>query len=132
VGGSFGLTADEEVGLIQPATNGVAGDPNDMDDPYAVFIHGFNTAGGATANGVMFDWTVIDAEGNLAVDGPASATLGTTAPVNLEWTGLATGPGEKQVGAVSHSDAVGVQGLTIVKIENDAGAGYCDLVDCGP
>ena len=132
VGGSFGVTADEEVGLIQPATNGVAPDPNDADDPYAVFIHGFNTSGGATANGVMFDWTVIDAEGNLTADGPASATLGTTAPVDLEWTGLATGPGEKQVGAVSHSDAGGIQGLTIVKIENDEGAGYCDLVECAP
>ena len=51
VGGSFGLTADESVGLIQPVTNGVAADPSDPDDPYAVFIHGFNTAGGATANG---------------------------------------------------------------------------------
>ena len=130
VGGSGGLTADESVGLIQPATNGVAADPNDADDPYAVFIHGFNTVGGATANGFLFDWTVVDAEGNLTVTGPTSATLGATGTVNLTWTGLTTGPGEKQVGAVSHSDASGIRGLTIVNIENDAGAGYCDLAAC--
>ena len=130
VGGSFGLTADESVGLIQPATNGVAADPNDADDPYAVFIHGFNTVGGATANGFLFDWTVVDAEGNLTVTGPTSATLGATGTVNLTWTGLTTGPGEKQVGAVSHSDASGIRDLTIVNIENDAGAGYCDLAAC--
>ena len=84
VGGSFGLTADESVGLIQPATNGVAADPNDADDPYAVFIHGFNTVGGATANGFLFDWTVVDDEGNMTVTGPTSATLGATGTVNLD------------------------------------------------
>jgi hypothetical protein len=31
---------------------------------------------------------------------------------------------------VSHSDANGVIGLTIVNIENDDGAGFCDLVAC--
>ena len=119
--------------MIQPVTNGVAEDPNDADDPYAVFIHGFNTVGGATANGVLFDWTVVDAEGNLTVDRPGERDARRRRrTVNLEWTGLATGPGEKQVGAVSHSDATGIQGLTIVNIENDEGAGYCDLVDCGP
>ena len=130
VGGSFGLTADESVGVIQPATNGVAANPNDADDPYAVFIHGFDTVGGATANGFLFDWTVVDAEGNLTVTGPTSATLGATGTVNLTWTGLTTGPGEKQIGAVSHSDASGIRDLTIVNIENDAGAGYCDLAAC--
>ena len=64
--------------------------------------------------------------------GPTSATLGATETVDLTWTGLATGPGEKQVGAVSHSDASGMLGLTIVNIENDAGAGYCDLAGCAP
>jgi len=130
VGQSFNITSDEEVGLIQPATNGVAEDPNDADDPYAVFVHGFETQGGAIANGFLFDWTVVDSEGNMTVTGPASAVLGETGAVNLEWTGLLTGPGEKQVGAVSHSDANGIVGVTVVNIVNDEGSGYCDLAEC--
>jgi hypothetical protein len=126
VGQSFNVTSDEEVGLIQPVTNGVAA------DPYAVFVHGFATQGGAVANGIMFDWTVVDSEGNMTVSGPTSAVLGGTGTIDVAWTGLPTGAGEKQVGAVSHSDASGIQGLTIVNIENDAGLGYCDLVVCAP
>lgn len=131
VGQSFNdQTSDEEVGLIQPATNGVAENPDDADDPYVVIVHGYNTQGGAPANGFMFDWTVIDAEGNMTASGPTSAVRGGTGTVNLQWTGLPTGAGEKQVGAVSHSNANGIQGLTIVNIENDAGLGYCDLATC--
>jgi hypothetical protein len=68
----------------------------------------------------------------MTVSGPSSATPGATKPVDLQWTGLSTGPGAKQAGAVSHSDANGIIGLTIVNIKNDGGAGYCDLVDCAP
>ena len=38
-----------------------------------------------------------------------------------------TGIAEKQVGAVSHSDDAGIQGLTIVNIDNDGDAGYSDI-----
>ena len=130
VGQSFSPTSNEEVGLIMPATNGVAADPNDMDDPYVVFVHGFNTQGGALAKGVFFDWTVIGPEGNMTASGPASAVLGQSGTVNVEWNGLFTGVGEKQVGAVSHSDDAGIKGLTIVNIENDEGFGFCDFGLC--
>ena len=130
VGQSFNITSNEEVGLTMPATNGVAPDPNDMDDPYLVFVHGFNTQGGALAKGIMFDWTVIGPEGNMTASGPASAVLGQTGTVNVEWNSLFTGVGEKQVGAVSHSDSTGIKGLTIVNIENDAGMGFCDFGLC--
>jgi subtilisin family serine protease len=132
VGQSFNITSNEEVGITMPATNGVAADPNDMDDPYIVFAHGFNTQGGALAKGIMFDWTVIGPEGNMTASGPASATLGQTGTVNVEWTGLFTGVGEKQVGAVSHNDATGIKGLTVVNVENDSGSGLGDLCTAFP
>jgi len=123
---SLGATSDESVSVTLPVSDDA------IDDPYVVFVHGFNTAGGAPAQSILFDWTVIDDAGNMTVTGPSSATLGETATIDLQWTGLSTGPGAKQAGAVSHNDDNGIIGLTIVNIENDAGAGYCDLVDCGP
>jgi len=132
VGQSFNITSNEEVGITMPATNGVAPDPNDMDDPYLVFAHGFNTQGGALAKGIMFDWTVIGPEGNMTASGPASAVLGQTGTVNVDWAGLFTGPGEKQVGAVSHSDAVAINGLTVVNVQNDGDAGLDELCTAFP
>ncbi len=127
VGSSLTATANETVRIPSPLN-----DP-DIDDPYAVFVHGFSTVGGAVANGVFFDWTVEGATGNLTVD-PASvdASNGDTATVTATWTGLATGPAEKWFGAVTHSNDDGVQGITYVSVDNDEGAGYCDVVDCGP
>jgi hypothetical protein len=127
VGASLTGTSNERVRIPLPQS-----DPN-IDDPYAVFVHGYSTVGGAPANGVFFDWTVEGATGNLTVD-PASinASLGETATVNTAWTGLLEGPAEKWVGAVSHSSDAGIQDLTYISVDNDAGAGYCDLVACGP
>jgi hypothetical protein len=124
VGQSFNATSNEQVGVQFPLN-----DPA-IDDPYAVFVHGFNTEGGAPASGVFFDWTVEGPTGNLAVSGPSSASIGATGTINAEWAGLLSGPGEKQVGAVSHSDATAIQGLTILNIANDAGGGYCDFFGC--
>ncbi len=123
---SLGATSDERVSVTLPISDDA------IDDPYVLFVHGFNTAGGAPAQGFLFDWTVIDAEGNMTVSGPASAVIGQTASIDVEWAGLPTGPGEKQAGAVSHSDDSGIIGLTIVNIANDAGGGYCDLAECAP
>jgi subtilisin family serine protease len=127
VGASLTGTSNELVRVAQPLS-----DPN-IDDPYAVFVHGFSTVGGAPANGIFFDWAVEGATGNLTVD-PASisARIGQTGTVNATWTGLAEGPAEKWVGAVSHSSDAGIQGLTFISVDNDAGGGYCDLVACGP
>ncbi len=121
---SFNATSDERVRVQLPFN-----DPA-IDDPYAVFIHGFNTVGGAPASAIMFDWTVAGPAGNLTASDPGSAVLGQSATVNVNWNGLLTGPGRKQRGAVSHSDGVAIRGLTIVNIANDAGGGYCDFVAC--
>jgi len=123
---SFTFTSNERVSVRLPLS-----DPT-IDDPYIVFAHGFETAGGADATSILFDWTVLGPEGNMTATGPASAVVGQTGTVDVAWTGLLTGPAEKQVGAVSHSDATGIQGLTIVNIANDAGGGFCDLLPCGP
>lgn len=127
VGASLTATADELVRVPQPVN-----DPN-VDDPYAVFVHGFSTVGGAVANAVFFDWTVEGATGNLTVD-PATinARIGQTGTVNAAWTGLTEGPTEKWVGAVSHSSAGGIEGLTMIGVDLDPDGGYCDVVECVP
>lgn len=127
VGASLTATADELVRIPQPLS-----DPN-IDDPYAVFVHGFSTVGGATANAVFFDWTVEGAVGNLTVDPETiNARIGQTGTVNAAWTGLTSGPTEKWVGAVSHSSANGIEGLTMIEVDNDPDGGYCDVVECAP
>jgi len=121
---SLGATGEESVSVRLPAID------DSIDDPYVVFIHGYQTAGGATATAIQFDWQAADDLGNLTVSGPSSATIGGTDTVDLQWTGLTTGPGSKQVGAVSHSDANGAIGVTSINITNDEGGGFCDLVAC--
>jgi len=127
VGGSFTATANEEVRIPFPLN-----DPN-IDDPYAVFVHGFKTHNGVPANGVFFDWAVEGPTGNLTVD-PTSvaAQIGDTSTITATWSALAVGPAEKWFGAVTHDSESGPQDLTYVEVDNDAGSGYCDLVACGP
>ena len=50
--------------------------------------------------------------------------------MTIDWAGLATGAFAKQLGAISHSDANGIQGLTLVDITNDQGVELCQLVEC--
>lgn len=121
---SLGATAEESVSVRKPAID------DSIDDPYVVFIHGYQTAGGATAAAIQFDWQAVDDLGNMQINAPTSATIGGTGTVDLQWSGLPTGPGERQVGAISHSDANGVVDVTSVEIYNDEGGGFCDLVAC--
>jgi subtilisin family serine protease len=129
---SFNITSNEEVSVQFPVTNGAPADPNDIDDPYLVFIHGFNTVNQADAGGFMFDWTVLGPEGNMTASGPMSAVIGEKGTVNVQWQGLPTGVAEKQVGAVSHNSETGTQGLTIVNIQNDGESGYADICTAAP
>ncbi|MEO0574288.1 MAG: S8 family serine peptidase [Pseudomonadota bacterium] len=97
-------------------------------NPYVLFIHAFDTEA-ADANLFYFDqqFGIVNDNGNLTVSAPDAATAGETAPVTIEWTGLPTGPLNKQIGAISHSDATGIQNLTVIEIENDPGASICDF-----
>ena len=61
--------SNEEVSVTFPLN-----DPN-IDDPYLVFLHGFETEGGLPATVVQFDWSfgVVDDAGNLTVTAPGNA-----------------------------------------------------------
>ena len=128
VGSSATGTSTEKVKVQFPVN-----DPT-IDDPYAVIVHGYNTVGGAPANGIYFNWTIVDPNGTLAVSPPSvSAVAGQSATLNVNWSGLFSGTGAKFIGDVSHSSDSGIQGLTTVTVENDAGVGYadlCELIGC--
>ncbi len=81
-----------------------------IDDPYAVFVHGYNTAGGAPATSIFFDWTVEGPVGNLTVTGPTTAEIAQEGTIDLQWSGLLSGAADKYRGAASHSDGVGDPG----------------------
>ncbi len=121
VDSSGNFDSNESVSLTFPLSDDA------IDDPYVVFVHGYGTEGGLPAQFVLFDWAVGPDLGNMTVSGPSTATVGQTAQINVNWAGLPTGAGEKQLGAVSHSDATGIKGLTIVNITNDDGEGFCSF-----
>ena len=129
---SLNAGSDERIGVQFP----IPDDPASEDDFYAVFMHAFQTEGGLPAAIAYLDWADPGAagdEGNMTVNGPASAVAGTTESVDVSWTGLSTGALSKQVGAISHSDANGVIGLTTIQIANDEGLGFCDIPGaCAP
>ena len=53
--------------------------------------------------------------GSLSVDSaPTAATIGSVGTVNYSWSGLTAG--SDYLGAVSHSDASGIVGLTLVEV----------------
>lgn len=107
-----------------------ANDPS-IDDPYLVFVHGYETEA-ATSDVILFNWAIgaADDAGNMAVTAPGSAVIGDTATLTVDWAGLFSGPGEKQLGAISHSDANGIQDFTLINITNDPGATICDFGLC--
>jgi subtilisin family serine protease len=104
VGASGGGTSAEEVNLTAPAA-GV----------YKVSVHGWQTDG-PDANYTLFSWLLGSADaGNMTATGPATATIGGIATVNLSWTGLTAGT--KYLGQVSYlADGV-EQASTVVRID---------------
>ena len=126
IASSATASSNEQVSITLPAN-----DPS-INDPYLVFTHAFETDGGAPAEVILFDWTVgiDDDQGNLTVTAPSSASIGESATIGVEWAGLGTGVATKYLGAISHSDANGIQDLTLIEVENDAGTTICDLGLC--
>lgn len=102
-----------------------AGDTNEvieLKDPaagqYAVFVHGWGT-GGQVVNYNFHSWKVSSTPnaGTLKVtDAPASATLGQTGKITYSWSGVAAGT--TGLGLLSHKDANGEMGTTLVTIKN--------------
>ncbi len=113
VGASGTPTSAEEVNVVGPG-----------DTLYFVAVHGWETDG-ADANYTLFSWPLGAADaGNMTVTAPSSATLGDTATVIVDWSGLSTGL--KYLGAVTHHDVASPSGyndglvdFTIVRIDTD-------------
>ncbi len=86
------------------------------DDNWTLYVHGWQTGG----QPVAFDlqtWAVPATPGTGALvidDAPTMASIGATATVTASWAGLE--PGAEYLGAVSHSTASGLIGLTLVDI----------------
>ena len=96
---------DEEISIEAP-----------MDGTWTLWVHGWQTVG-PSADYDLYSWIISATPGgNLVIDSaPTEAVLGTTGTVTASWTGA---PDEWNLGAVSHSDAVGVMGLTLVNVDN--------------
>jgi subtilisin family serine protease len=97
---------DEEISIVLPP-----------DDTWTLYVHGWQTVTGA-ADYTLYAWIVSATPGgNMTVDSaPASATLGATETVSVSWTGATAG--EWHLGAVSHADANGLIGLTLIEVDN--------------
>ncbi len=82
---------------------------------WSVYIQGWATVGPDSTYDLS-TWTVPSTGGgSLTIDAaPAAATVGATASVDLSWAGLA--PGADYLGAVSHNDATGPIGFTLVEV----------------
>lgn len=105
VGGSGSPTSAEEVNVVLPG-----------ETVYLVAVHGWGTDG-PDASYTLFNWSVpLSTGGSLMIDAaPAAATLGTTGSVDVSWSALDAG--KKYLGAVSHSDATGLIGLTLINVD---------------
>jgi hypothetical protein len=106
VGSSGGGTAAEEVDLINP----VAGS-------YTVYVHGWQTAGGAPSPFKLNYWLLGSANaGNMTVSAPSSATVGATGTIGLSFTGLAGAT--KYLGSVAYGPApADTLAPTIVRVD---------------
>lgn len=114
VGSSGYGTSAEEVNLTKPS----AGD-------YTIWVHGWQTDG-ADANFTLFTWALGAADaGNMTVTAPPSATLGSTEPITLSFSGLATDV--RYLGTVTYHNVAapsgyddGRIGVTVVRVDTDA------------
>ncbi len=111
-------TSEEEINLVAP-----------LPGAYIVLVHGFETdeiSGGPGANFSLFAWDLFgldqngnvlaDPAGNLTVNAPTTVTSGSTANLQVTWSNL--DPDNRYLGVISHNNASGTPGLTIVNIRN--------------
>ena len=96
---------DELIELVLPA-----------DDNYKLAVHGWSVVGDFLDYAVD-SWAVPLAPGGGSLSitsAPSSATLGTVETIEVAWTGLDLDT--SYLGAVSHTDAAGLLGLTVVSV----------------
>jgi hypothetical protein len=126
--GSTEAGADLDLYVFDPSGRFVASSTNpgtdelvDVENPVAgnwtVYVHGWSTPGG-DSDYDMDSWIVPQTNTTLVIESaPASATIGATDTVDVSWDGLSSGPA--YLGAVSHSDASGQIGFTLIEIDPD-------------
>jgi hypothetical protein len=91
------------------------------DDTYTAYVHGWQTLqepGGGTTPVTLYVWDISATPGGtLVIDSaPAAAVQGESGTVEASWTGATAG--QWHLGAVSHSNADGIIGLTVVEVDN--------------
>jgi len=95
---------DELIELVLPA-----------DDTYTIVVHGWSVPSAPLAYSLSF-WDVPGGN-SLSIDtAPASAVNGTIGTIDFSWTGLAAAT--DYLGAVSHNDASGIMGFTLVEVHS--------------
>jgi len=107
-GGSGSGTSAEQVNLVFPPAGN-----------YYVFVHGWGTDG-PDANYTLFSWSIPVTPGstNMTISGdPSSVAIGDVATLTVDWAGL--GVDTKYMGAVSHSDGVGLFDATLITVNTD-------------
>ncbi|HYR00862.1 MAG TPA: hypothetical protein VET86_12510, partial [Casimicrobiaceae bacterium] len=103
VGSSTSGTAAEEVNLVNPPA-----------DTYTVVVQGWGVV--VSSPFKLHTWLLGSADaGNMTVSAPAAATIGTTAAINLTFSGLA--PATKYLGSVAYSGIAGLPRPTIVRVD---------------
>ena len=98
---------DELIELMFPA-----------DDTYTMVVHDWSVPS-APLPYTLESWDVpLASGGSLNItNAPSSAVNGTTGTIDMSWTGLNSGT--DYLGAVSHSDASGLIGLTFVGVDTN-------------
>lgn len=113
VGSSGGGTSEEEVNLTNPTAA-----------TYTIVVDGFD-AGDSPSTFTLYAWAVTaDNAGNMTVSAPATAAIGASGAITLNWTGLAAGT--KYLGQVTYHNVAapagyddGRIGLTNVLVSTD-------------
>lgn len=109
---------DAGFGFVGSSGNGTSAEHVDITAPtspfYLVAIHGWQTEGD-DSNYSLFNWQLASDAGNMSVTAPASAIIGTTETITVDWNGLNA---EKYLGLITHSDG-SVFKRTLVNIQND-------------
>ncbi|HEY8567676.1 S8 family serine peptidase [Microbulbifer sp.] len=103
VGSSGSPTSSEQVDIANPAPG-----------LYAAFVIDYASAPGPTAY-TLFNFNLHGSVGNTVLDGPATANVGTSGSLGLEWEGLSSGT--RALGLVTHQNAGGVIATTEVMID---------------
>lgn len=86
------------------------------DDTYTLVVHGWSVPNEPLPYTLSFWEVPLASGGSLSIDAaPTSANIGEVGTIEVSWSGLTADT--RYLGAVSHSDASGVMGLTLVSVD---------------